>query len=152
VRGTVQLPIRSSRLLGAALCLAHGAAIAMLWASGLPVAVAAAGTTVLAVGLVWQLCAGTTRHRAPAIVSLELRGDGTLAACTRDGQWREGTLAGSTFVAPWLTAVHVRLEGARRASSVLLLPDNVDREDFRRARVWLRWKSGAAPELRLPTV
>lgn len=152
MHGTVQLPIRSSRLLAAALCVAHGAAIAVLWASGLPVTVTAAATTVLAVALAWQLFAGAARRRAPAIVVLELRGDGTLAVCTRDGRWREGTVAGSTFVAPWLTVVHVRLEGARRASSVLLLPDNVDREDFRRARVWLRWKSAAAPELRLPTV
>jgi toxin CptA len=152
VRGTVQLPIRSSPLLGVALCVAHGVAIAMLWASGLPVTVAAAGTTILAVGLAWQLWSGTARHRASAIAVLELREDGTLAACTRDGRWREGTVAGSTFVTPWLTVVHVRLDGARHASSVLLLPDNVNREDFRRARVWLRWKSGAAPELRLPTV
>jgi hypothetical protein len=152
MKGTVKLAIRSSRLLGTALWVAHGAAVAVLWAAVLPPALAATGTAALAMSLAWSLRSKAALRGATAIVALELRDDGTVAMGTRDGRWSEASVAGSTFVAAWFAAIHLRPDGARRGRSVLLLPDNVDHEDFRRARVWLRWKSGAAPEVRLPTV
>ena len=50
-------------------------------------------------------------------------------ACLRDG----------SFVAPWLTIVRWRPEGARFDRTFLVVPGMLEREDFRRLRVLLRW-------------
>jgi hypothetical protein len=42
-------------------------------------------------------------------------------------------------VAPWLTIVRWRPDGARRDGTVLLLPDMAEAEALRRLRVLLRW-------------
>jgi toxin CptA len=47
---------------------------------------------------------------------------------------------GTTFVAPWLIVINLKLERSRCARAVVILPDATDRESFRAARVWLRWR------------
>ena len=61
----------------------------------------------------------------------------------RDGHWSPATVLRSSFVLPWLVVLHLRLEGRRLMLPVVLLPDSMGNDDFRRLRVWLRW-SGAA--------
>ncbi len=51
-----------------------------------------------------------------------------------DGRWLPGC-----FVAPWLVVLRWRPEGSRFARTVLLPPDAVEAEAFRRLRVLLRW-------------
>jgi toxin CptA len=55
------------------------------------------------------------------------------------GREREGVLRDGSFVAPWLTLVRWRPSGARFDRTFLLVPGMLDREDFRRLRVLLRW-------------
>ena len=55
------------------------------------------------------------------------------------GAWRTGVLRAGSFVAPWLTIVRWREQGARFDASIVILPDMLPAEDFRRVRVWLRW-------------
>ena len=52
----------------------------------------------------------------------------------RSGELREGS-----FVAPWLTIIRWRPHGARFDRTILLLPDMLPADDFRRMRVMLRW-------------
>ena len=51
----------------------------------------------------------------------------------------QGRIVEGSFVAPWLTVVHWRPLGRRLTRTVLVLPDMVDAESFRRLRVILRW-------------
>lgn len=51
----------------------------------------------------------------------------------------EGRLREGSFVAPWLVSVRWRPEGRRRDRTLLVAPDMLDAEDFRRLRVLLKW-------------
>lgn len=57
-----------------------------------------------------------------------------------DGGRRAGRLVDGSFVAPWLAVVRWRPEGARLSRAVVIAPDAVDAEAFRRLRVLLRWR------------
>jgi hypothetical protein len=51
------------------------------------------------------------------------------------GELRDGSL-----VAPWLTIIRWRPSGARFDRTIVILPDMLERESFRRLRVLLRWQ------------
>jgi len=51
-----------------------------------------------------------------------------------------GRLADGSFVAPWLTIVRWRPDGARFDRTILVAPDAVEAGDFRRLRILLRWR------------
>jgi hypothetical protein len=53
----------------------------------------------------------------------------------------EGLLRPGSFVAPWLAIVRWRPAGARWDRTLLVAPDMLGREEFRRLRVLLRWSS-----------
>ncbi|HXZ54608.1 MAG TPA: protein YgfX [Burkholderiales bacterium] len=75
-------------------------------------------------------------------VSLELREDGRASWKNRNGNWREGRLGESHFVSAALAIVGLK-DAYGRSTRVVLMPDSVPSEDFRRLRVWLRWHPGA---------
>lgn len=75
---------------------------------------------------------------AESIVSIRLQQE-ELVLVTRAGHEYAGRLARSTFVTPWLTVVNVRIPHRLRMQSVVILQDSMDRENFRRLRVLLRW-------------
>ena len=50
-----------------------------------------------------------------------------------------GAVAAGCFVAPWLTVVRWRPAGAWMDRSLLVAPDMLGADDFRRLRVLLRW-------------
>ena len=58
-----------------------------------------------------------------------------------DGRMRVGALRPGSFVAPWLTIVRWRPEGARFDRAIPLVPGMADRASLRRLRVVLRWGS-----------
>lgn len=70
---------------------------------------------------------------------LSIARDGTFSVRLKDGDWVPADVLGSSFVKPWLTILHLRLEGRRSMLPVILLPDCMPTEDFRRLRMWLLW-------------
>jgi len=70
---------------------------------------------------------------------LALDAKGGFTASTRADAVQNITILPSSFVASYLTILNYRVEGKRWQRSVLLLPDNVEQDAFRRLRVWLRW-------------
>ena len=50
------------------------------------------------------------------------------------------TLLPGTTVHPWLTALRLRDDDGR-VHRLVVLPDAMDRQDFRRLRVFLRWQA-----------
>lgn len=73
------------------------------------------------------------------IAALELKDDGAGAARTLDGQWHEAQLT-PMFAAPLFTIIRAKLEGRRLAKFVVLMPDMLSPEDYRRLLVHLRWR------------
>jgi len=56
-----------------------------------------------------------------------------------EGVIREGPLRDGSFVSPWLTVIRWRPAPSRFDRTVVVLPDMLPREDYRRLRVLLRW-------------
>lgn len=55
------------------------------------------------------------------------------------GAWRAGTVRDGCFVAPWLTIVRWRPEGAWLDRTLVILPDMAPPEALRKIRVILKW-------------
>ena len=89
------------------------------------------------------------RRGSDACTGLRLAPNRLVAVRTGDGRLTAGHVRSSTFVASWLTTVVWRPDGVRWSRSILIVPDMLSAEDFRRLRVMLRYaRSGdvdAAP-------
>lgn len=135
----VRATLGPSRAAAAGLAVMALATVALLTA----IPGAAAVRILLATAV---LCAGLE-----AIHALALRrgARGVRAACVRrsreievdfaNGRRRRGIVRDGSFVAPWLTLVRWRPEGARFDRSIVIVPGMLLEEDFRRLRVMLRW-------------
>ena len=132
--------------LAIALCVAHLAAAGLLWLVPVPALGKGAFMLAVAVSLVYFLARDAALHAANAIVALELKSSGGIAFRTRDGRWVDCDLSGSSYVSPRLTIVNLLPRGNGRTRRAILVPDNVDPRDFRRLRMWMRWKSGTGGE------
>jgi len=140
MNGPLHLPLQRSNRLATALCAAHAVAAVALLASPLPVLLSGAACAALLVSAAWSVRRHAFRTSPSALVELELYEDCTLSACTADGKWLQYTVVGSSFLSRVLTVLNLRAEGTWRLRSVLISADCVDRDAFRRLRVWLRWR------------
>jgi toxin CptA len=140
------LRLGSSFRLALMLGLAHVSAISLLWPLMLPVAAKLASTAALVISLVIYLRHYALRNSPGSITSLALGDDMTCTLQTRRGERIACALLGSSFVAPYLTVLELKpLNDTKwsyrlRRRSVVILPDAIAEEDFRRLRVLLRWK------------
>lgn len=105
---------------------------------------------VLGAGILLQVAYYIARDvllRLPwSITALELSSEGVMRCMTCAGNWTDAAVLGDSFVAPWLTVLNLRLPERRFSRHVVMLPDAVDAEAYRRLRVWLRWGSQALPD------
>jgi toxin CptA len=99
------------------------------------------------VSLIWSIGWHAWRRFPRAPVSLRIGGDGFLFLGLRNGSEAEAKVLDSSFVHPWITILNLRLAGGRWSRNVILLPECVDAEAFRRLRVWLRWARPIAESL-----
>jgi len=79
------------------------------------------------------------RQLTGALDGLNLAMDGAFSVRLAGGEWVPAEVLGSSFVKPWLTVLHLRLEDRSRVLPLVLLPDMLPVDDFRRLRVWLHW-------------
>lgn len=142
--------ISPSVRLAVTLCAAHLAAAGLVWLIPLPVLAKGTFTLVIALSLVYFLARDAALHAANAIVALELKDGGGIAFRTRDGNWVESELSDSSYVSPGLTIVVLRPRGNGRTRRAIILPDSVDARDFRRLRMWMRWKNEGGDPASLP--
>ena len=137
--------VKPSRVLAWALFLVSALAIAALWTLDLPLAVrAVAGIAVLATGIFHTrtLWAGQSRWM-PNGHEFELLPDGNCRWKNIQGNWLDAEILGSSFVSSWMTLLNLKTD-ARRSISIAILPDTLAQEDFRRLRIWLRWRASGA--------
>jgi toxin CptA len=134
------ISVGPSVLIAVAVSVVHVAAAGVLWLVPIPVLGKAVFTLTIAVSLVYFMARDAALHAQHSIVALEVREGGGIACRTRRGEWLECQLLGSSYVSPQMTVVNLRPRGWLRYRRVILVPDNVDARDFRRLRVWLKWK------------
>ena len=128
--------------LAVALCATHLVAAGLVWLVPITMLGKGVATLAIALSLIYFLARDAALHAASAIVALELKGGGGIAFRTRDGTWVESELSGSSYVSPALTIVVLQPLGRGRTRRAIILPDSVDARDFRRLRIWMRWKHG----------
>jgi len=142
-----RIAVAPSMTLAIALGAAHLAAAGLLWLAPIPALGKAVFTFAIAVSLIYFMARDALLHAAHSIVAVEIRDGGEISFQTRIGEWIEGDLLGSSYVSARLTIVNFQPRGRWAARRVIFVPDNVDPRDFRRLRMWLRWKrdGGTAP-------
>jgi hypothetical protein len=107
----------------------------------LPVAPPAVALAILAVGAwaVERVVVVALRRGPRAVRRLELRGDLTIVVATGDGCACAGRVHRDSYVGARLSTIVWRPYGRCRSRAILLLPDMLPAEDFRRLRVLLRY-------------
>jgi len=142
----LRVHLKPSRYLAVALTVAHAGAAAVLIPLSMPLWAKLAIAAAIGASLLQTLWGKALLKSRTSLVAVELRGAGGLAVQTRNGQWHDARLLGTTYVAPLLTVLNLKLSERIIARHVVIVPDNADADDFRRLRVLLRWvygKSGA---------
>lgn len=126
-------PSRRLRWAVVALHLLAGTAVVLAelaWAYRLAVIVAVVFSLVVSI-------------RQAGAVALRCETDGSLSM--RLGEdWQPVELFPDTVALSWLVVLRYRCQGHSRSESRPILADSLDRDDFRRLRVWLRWRPGMA--------
>ncbi|HZX30669.1 MAG TPA: protein YgfX [Rhodocyclaceae bacterium] len=80
------------------------------------------------------------RSGRPAVTALRLLGNGRVECRLEgDSEFRSAELQPGNTVHPWLSVI--RLSVDMRPVTVVMLPDSATTEEFRRLRVWLRWRA-----------
>jgi len=74
-----------------------------------------------------------------SFTDLALNTKGELLVTRKDGLVSAAKVLPSSFVAAYLTVLNLKTGASRWRRNLLLTPDIVDAEAFRRLRVWLRW-------------
>lgn len=130
----LRFELRRSRRLAWYLLAVHAGALALipLLPLDLATAVALAGLVILA--LVRSCATRVLMHGDRSVVGVVWMRDGEWRLIERGGQTRVCRLRPDSYVHPQLTVLN--FSGARRCS-IVLLPDSLDRETFRRLRVRL---------------
>jgi toxin CptA len=140
----LKIELRPSRVLAGILTLAHGAAIAAVIAVSLPLAAAICASAILLVHWAYSVRRHALLLPSSAIVALEVSSAHQLSVKSRAGTWCECEVLGSTYVMPFMTVLNLRRKDGGGTSHLVLLPDNLHSEDFRKLRAWLRWKEDRA--------
>jgi toxin CptA len=93
-------------------------------------------------GIVASLASALWRHAwlksTDAITAIDIDEQDAIVY-RNDGRVDRAGILGTTYVSPLVTVLNLRVAGRMLPQHVIIVPDNVEREDFRRIRVWLRW-------------
>lgn len=76
-----------------------------------------------------------------SFIRMEINAGNALLLTRRDGTVSCVDLMPNGFVTAYLTVLNVKYSDSRWRRSLILSPDRVDAQAFRRLRVWLRWGS-----------
>lgn len=132
--------LQPSYYLAGLLSFAHAAAGFVLWPLVLPLGVKAAFIVSLIASLIYYLRKDALLIAHDAVVALTLTEEMSCILIARSGQSMICSLSDSTFVAPYLTVINLQPNERFFMHSVVILPDSIDAEEFRRLRIWLRWE------------
>jgi toxin CptA len=135
----LRLDIHRSLPLALLLAFVHFGAFALLVPLGLPLWL----VIVVAIGLAASALHTVLLHAwlalPTSIVAFEVSSDCAVSIQYRTGDWRETKLMPSSFVAPFLTVLNFRQDRALFGRTIVILPDRVAVEPYRKLRVLLRW-------------
>ena len=143
---SVHVVLAPSRIAGACIGVLAAATIALSLAMPLEPWLQA----VLVVALVAWAAASfhvAALHRGRhAVTEIRVAPDLMLVACMGDGHLVAGYVRAATYVGPSMTTIVWRPDGRRVSRTILVLPDMLPAEDFRRLRIMLRYARNAVAQ------
>ena len=137
----LHLRLRKSWLLTALLTMAHVAVMAILIVVDVGSWIRAAAIAVIGCSLVYQVRRSAWRTGPSSVAALRIGNDDVLTIEMRAGQTLMCEVLPTTFVSPIVTVLNLRALPERRRVDTVIFYDCVDAADFRKLRVWLRWKA-----------
>lgn len=142
---SLDVTLGPSRLAGAAVGLAALVTLVVLLLLPVPGVAHALGCAVV-LAWAWHAFHTVALRRSPhVVVALHLRGDRLVVVRHGDGRLVAGHVRSASHVAAALTTVVWRADGERFSRAILVLPDMLPADSFRRLRVLLRYaRSGVA--------
>ncbi len=117
--------------------LAAAALLASLSALFFPQALAIRAALLL---LIWGIALWAWRRLAPPLTALRLEADGGIQAAGDGQDFLPATILPDATVHPWLTVLRLELPGGKRCV-LLVTTGSASPDDFRRLRVFLRWRA-----------
>jgi hypothetical protein len=135
----VEMALRPSRVAAIAILAMAVATLALIAATPGPTALRILVAAVVACAALERLHAIALRRGRRGVRTILVQGTRAIDVELATGRWRGGLVRDGCFVAPWLTIIRWRPHGARFDRSIVLVPDMMPREEFRRLRVLLRW-------------
>ena len=141
----LNIRLKPSGYLALLVSAAHTIAIGLVLALPLPIGLKLVTTLVFCVSLVFYLKRNARLASPNSIIRLEIMEDCTCAIETRSGQQLDCILLPTSYASASLTILNLKADGEMLARHVVILPDSIDPEDFRKLRVLLRWKYKAKP-------
>ncbi len=126
------IEIGDSQLLRLFLISAHLAGIGALFFAALPPISQWSGVVLLTISLILHF-----RPRS----RFRLRGDeeGKLQVW-QEGKWQPTRIANSSVVWPFCVVLRLTIANQKKFRRLVILPDSLPEPEFRRLRVWLRWR------------
>ncbi len=95
------------------------------------------------IGLLLLVCTSLLfyflRRKSLAADVLRVEVNGSLMV-HRNVQWQQVDVLPSSVVTPFLVVLHLRVVETKQVIYELILRDAVDADEFRRLRVWLKWR------------
>lgn len=141
----LDIRLKSSNYLVLWLGAAHAIAAGLFVILPLPVVSKLIAVLVLGLSLIIYLRRNAWLASPNSIIALEIKEDCACAISTRRGQRLDCILLPTSYVSAPLTVLNLKADGERRARHVVLFPDAINYEDYRKLRVLLRWKFKAKP-------
>ncbi len=130
--------IHSSHWLALCIFLGHLLATGALLLIPIPIFASYFLVTVLILSAIYYWLQYAQLALAGSWLGLRLEDD-CIILIKRNGDEFIGKLLESSFISPHLVILQVALPGSRFKQNVVLLPDSMDPESFRKLRVAVRW-------------
>ncbi len=144
---SVHVVLAPSRIAGAGIGILAAATIALIIALPLQPVLQMAAVAALVAWAAWSFQVDALHRGRLAVTEVRLAPDLILVACMGDGRLVAGHVRAATYVGAWVTTIVWRPDGWHFSRAILVLPDMLPAEDFRRLRVMLRYaRSGETQE------
>lgn len=142
---SVRVALRPSRLLTAGLAGLHGATLALLWWSALPVWAGAAMAIAIAAHGGWAIWRFGQLQSPRSVTGIALQPGADCTLSTRNGAEFTGPVDPSTVVLGSLVVLTVKGAAGHPACRAIVARDMLAGDDFRRLRVGLKWGGTQEP-------
>lgn len=144
----LRVALGPSRRLAVSLAVAHLGAAAAVTAADPGALWVAACCAILAISAWCAIRRYALLVHSRSVIAVELDGEDDCNVQRRTREWHHYRVRPSSHVAPWLIVLHLGQPGRAIGGRIVLVPDSMPADSYRRLLLRLRWSRSAAENLR----